>query len=95
MTQHEWRSLTNIDHDCFGCGQHNHQGLKMTFASNGEQLRSELVIPEHLRGWSNLVHGGITTTILDEMMGWAHCCPTVSGSYNEPHLRLAFVWVGG
>lgn len=71
MTQYEWRPLTNIDHDCFGCGQHNHQGLKMTFATNGEQLRSELVIPEHLRGWSNLVHGGITTTILDEMMGWA------------------------
>ncbi len=68
--QHEWRPLRNIDHDCFGCGQHNHQGLKMTFATNGEQLRSTLQIPEHLRGWSHLVHGGVTTTILDEMMGW-------------------------
>ena len=71
MALHEWRALNNIDRDCFGCGQHNPQGLRMTFATNGEQLRSQLVIPEHLRGWSHLVHGGVTTTMLDEMMGWA------------------------
>ncbi len=29
-----------------------------------------------------------------EGMLYMHCCPTVLGSYNEPHLRLVFVWVG-
>lgn len=71
MAENEWRPMTNISHDCFGCGQHNPHGLKMRFFTNEQQVRSELVIPEHLRGWSNLAHGGVITTILDEVMGWA------------------------
>src|SRR5690606_26478404 len=35
------------------------------------QVRSDLVIPGHLRGWGNLAHGGVITTVLDEVMGWA------------------------
>jgi acyl-coenzyme A thioesterase PaaI-like protein len=71
MQPNEWRPMTNIAHECFGCGQHNHQGLKMRFFTNEQQVRSDLVIPGHLRGWSNLAHGGVITTVLDEVMGWA------------------------
>jgi uncharacterized protein (TIGR00369 family) len=65
-----WTPLPNLDKNCFACGTENHLGLKMTFSSNGEQLRSILTLPEHTRGWSNLVHGGILATILDETMSW-------------------------
>lgn len=27
-------------------------------------------VPAHLCGWSNVVHGGVTTTILDETIAW-------------------------
>lgn len=66
----EWKKIPNLDMHCFACGPENHSGLQMEFESNGEALRSFLVIPEHLRGWSNLAHGGVISTILDETMGW-------------------------
>jgi uncharacterized protein (TIGR00369 family) len=55
---------------CFGCGVHNPHGLKMTFATDGERVFSEVTVPEHLGGWNNLVHGGVLSTICDEIMGW-------------------------
>jgi len=59
------------DHNCFGCGIRNDHGLKMRFASNGEMLESRLTLPEHHCSWENVAHGGITSTLLDEIMGWA------------------------
>jgi uncharacterized protein (TIGR00369 family) len=55
---------------CFGCGVHNPHGLKMTFATDGERVFSEVTVPGHLGGWNNLVHGGVLSTICDEIMGW-------------------------
>jgi uncharacterized protein (TIGR00369 family) len=58
------------NHNCFGCSQTNTAGLKMRFATNGESLFSTLTVPAHLCGWGTIVHGGVQTTILDEIMGW-------------------------
>ncbi len=70
MTETQWKPLAGVDRECFACGWENPYGLQMTFESNGEQLRSGLTVKERFRGWSNLVHGGILSTILDEMMSW-------------------------
>lgn len=67
----EWEKIPNVDMNCFGCGPENHHGLKMTFETNGEKLRSIVIVPDHLRGWSNIVHGGVLSTICDEIMAWA------------------------
>lgn len=56
---------------CFGCGVHNPHGLQMTFYSDGSDLFSKVMVPAHLGGWNNLVHGGVLSTICDEIMGWA------------------------
>jgi len=56
------------DHNCFACGPANPHGLHMTFQSNGKVVMSHLSVPDHLRGWNNMVHGGIISTILDEVM---------------------------
>ena len=56
---------------CFGCGPENDHGLKMTFETNGEKIRSSVIVPAHFRGWSNIVHGGVLATIFDEIMAWA------------------------
>lgn len=59
------------DHRCFGCGPGNPSGLKMRFFSDQESLVSCLRVPGHLCGWDNLVHGGVITTMLDEIMSWS------------------------
>ena len=66
----QWKKLARIDRNCFGCGTENHHGLRMEFQSNGVQLRSSLLMEPRFRGWSNLIHGGILATILDETMSW-------------------------
>lgn len=66
----EWKKLKNVDMHCFACGLENPHGLQMKFESNGTELRSDINIPQHLRGWSSLAHGGVLATILDETMSW-------------------------
>jgi acyl-coenzyme A thioesterase PaaI-like protein len=55
---------------CFACGTSNPVGLGMSFYSLGNTVRSDMVLSEHHVGWENLAHGGIISTILDEIMGW-------------------------
>ncbi len=70
--------LTNLkelpnsrNHNCFGCSPVNPSGLRMQFFTDGTAVYSQLQVPEHLCGWSNIVHGGVLTTILDEIMSWS------------------------
>lgn len=65
-----WQPLASVDKECFACGPENTQGLRMCFESNGEKIRSRLIMQQAFRGWSNLIHGGILSTILDETMSW-------------------------
>ena len=66
----DWQPLASIDKECFGCGLENSHGLKMCFEFNERKIRSKLVIEKKFRGWSNLIHGGILSTMLDETMSW-------------------------
>lgn len=59
------------NHKCFGCSPHNDSGLKMKFFTDGSKVVSWPRVPDHLGGWGKIVHGGVTTTMLDEIMGWA------------------------
>jgi uncharacterized protein (TIGR00369 family) len=76
MTERVWKPLEAVDKHCFGCGCENPHGLQMRFESNGERIRSRLTMGPEFRGWSNLIHGGILSTILDETMGWTVLCLT-------------------
>ena len=58
------------DGACFACSPTNEKGLKMKFYTDDESVFSSLRVPAHLCGWSNVVHGGVTTTILDETIAW-------------------------
>lgn len=70
MKNLEWKALDRVDRECFGCGTENIHGLQMQFETDGQRLRSRLTMEPRFRGWSNLIHGGILATILDETMGW-------------------------
>lgn len=63
----------NVDldhHHSFGCGQANPYGLQMKFMTDEKYIYSQLMVPDHLCSWQNLIHGGIVGTILDEIMFW-------------------------
>ena len=60
-----------MDHNmCFGCGPANKDGLQMTFFGNDDLVYSELAVAGHMIGWQGVVHGGILSTLLDEVMSW-------------------------
>jgi len=58
-------------HRCFACSPLNPRGLHMTFFTDDVSVFSRLTLPEHLSGYTRVVHGGIVATLLDEVMGWA------------------------
>jgi acyl-coenzyme A thioesterase PaaI-like protein len=56
---------------CFVCGEANPLGLKLRFETDGRQVRTRFVPrPEHA-GFNHVVHGGLISTLLDEIMVWA------------------------
>lgn len=66
------RPIVNVDgQTCFGCGVHNPVGLHMEFYTDDRQVYSFLSIPAAMAGWDQTAHGGIVSTILDEIMGWS------------------------
>ncbi len=66
------KKISNRDnHNCFGCSSQNSYGLQMKFYTNDEALFSKIIVPGHLCGWNNFVHGGIISTMLDEVMSWS------------------------
>ena len=69
--ENDYRRLPNREtHNCFGCSPINPSGLQMKFSTNQSVVFSRLTVPDHLCGWDRLVHGGVISTILDEVMSW-------------------------
>lgn len=58
---------------CFVCGRENPVGLKLQFYEEPEanQVRADIVIPDEYQGYPGVAHGGIVSTILDEISGRA------------------------
>ena len=56
---------------CFGCGQNNPIGLKLSFKQEDTVARAEFTPGKHHQGWPGVVHGGIITCLLDEAMSYA------------------------
>jgi uncharacterized protein (TIGR00369 family) len=70
--KNDFRQLPNSTrHHCFACSPVNHSGLQMRFFTNENAVFSRVTVPAHLCGWNNLAHGGVVSTILDEVMSWA------------------------
>lgn len=65
-----WRLPHRENDSCFGCGLNNSSGLQLQFFTDGKKVLSWLRVPRHLSGWDRIVHGGVITTMLDEVMGW-------------------------
>ncbi|KPK35386.1 MAG: hypothetical protein AMK70_05445 [Nitrospira bacterium SG8_35_1] len=53
---------------CFVCGPKNPVGLKLKFQFDGITVKTEYTPPKEHQGYMNVVHGGIVSTLLDEVM---------------------------
>ena len=56
---------------CFACGPDNEIGLRMTFEYGERTARARVLPRPEFGGWSNIMHGGIVATLLDEAMAHA------------------------
>jgi len=55
---------------CFGCSPENIQGLKMEFFKDGDRITSIWDPAGHFQGFQNILHGGIQSTLMDEIASW-------------------------
>lgn len=56
------------DHMCFGCGRQNPYGLHLQFTLQGEKVVAQFIPEEKHQGYPGIMHGGLITTALDEVM---------------------------
>jgi acyl-coenzyme A thioesterase PaaI-like protein len=60
------------DHYCFGCGRLNPFGLHMHFyALDSNSIWAPFTPLREHEGYMGMTHGGIITTVLDEVMAWS------------------------
>lgn len=56
---------------CYVCGPDNPRGLRMQFEREGDEVVSTYTPALELGGYGTILHGGVTSTLLDEAMAWA------------------------
>ncbi|MFP4329180.1 MAG: PaaI family thioesterase [Spirochaetaceae bacterium] len=69
------REINNpfVDHEgyhCFGCDPNNRFGLKMRFIEEEERVVSHWEPTASYQGFTDVLHGGIQATLMDELASW-------------------------
>ena len=61
------------DRRCFCCGPDNPDGLRLEISYPSKSTaEASLVVDPRYAGWQGITHGGLLSTVLDELM--AHAC---------------------
>ncbi len=60
-----------MDNRCFACGRDNAIGLHLDITQTDEGVLAPIKLNKNFQGYQNVIHGGIVSTILDEMAVWA------------------------
>ena len=89
------RALPHTD-SCFVCGESNASGLKLRFETDGQAVVTRFFARADHIGFKGTIHGGITATVLDEIMVWACAVKTRRFAYcAELNVRFANpLWPG-
>ncbi len=70
------------DQMCYVCGKKNRAGFKLDFTHMRKgQLTAEVTFQKKHQGYKNIVHGGMVTMLLDEIMvnlAWLDGVPAVT-----------------
>jgi uncharacterized protein (TIGR00369 family) len=57
--------------NCFACGQANARGLRLKIENENGRAAATFVPDASLEGYDGVLHGGVVSTVLDEVMVWA------------------------
>lgn len=55
---------------CFGCSPDNEHGLRLVFFEDGDDVVAAWKPEPCYQGWLDTLHGGIQSTLMDELAGW-------------------------
>jgi uncharacterized protein (TIGR00369 family) len=77
---------------CYVCGQSHPHGLRLRFFTGDFGQVCTHFTPDHnLTGYNNIVHGGVISALLDELMGWPIALQTgrmfVTGELSVRYLK--------
>jgi acyl-coenzyme A thioesterase PaaI-like protein len=53
---------------CFACGTKNPLGLQLQFIQSSDRLQTRFKPQPQWQGWVNVLHGGLQSAILDDLM---------------------------
>jgi uncharacterized protein (TIGR00369 family) len=67
---------------CFVCGESNPAGLRIRFHTDGKIVHARCLPRQEHIGFKGTIHGGITATLLDEIMVWACAVQTRRFGYS-------------
>ncbi len=74
------------DRMCYVCGKDNPHGFRLDFQHPAQGvLKASLVFSKHHQGYRDIVHGGMISMVLDEMMinlAWIEGSPAVTAELN-------------
>ncbi|QUQ64169.1 PaaI family thioesterase [Kutzneria sp. CA-103260] len=62
-----WNVLS--DYRCFGCSPRNEHGLRLRFERAEDGIACRLRFDRSFESYPGMVHGGVITTVCDEIMG--------------------------
>ncbi len=57
-------------YQCFGCSPYNEFGLHLEFWEDDDEVVSHWIPRPILQSYPKVLHGGIQSTLLDEIAGW-------------------------
>ncbi len=62
--------IFGADSPCFGCSPRHPIGFKLRFERSGEIISTTFVPDDRLQGPPGVMHGGLVTTLADEIAAW-------------------------
>lgn len=78
------------DRHCFCCGSDNEHGLHLAIAYPAKgTAEAALLIHERYAGWKGITHGGLLSTVLDELM--AHACLSTGAKAVTAEMTTRFL----
>lgn len=70
-------------YECFGCSPDNPFGLQMKFHEEGDFVICTWKPHPHFTGYMDILHGGIQSTLVDEIASWVVFVKLKSGGVTQ------------
>jgi len=65
-----WTPMGEEYYNSFACAPYNPFGLKLQFYQDGDEIVGYWDATRNYQSWRGIIHGGIQSTLLDEIAGW-------------------------